>query len=317
MKAALNGSTGASTFNLEPSTAALTEAPLSFTPLADGTKTRDPAMNRPFTTFLGVDLGGGKGKNTAVARLTWRDGHLYVEETLQKLGGKHFHDEQLCAYLLAHAEAAVCAIDAPLTLPACVRCRRPLCPGQATCADATVAWFRDVGNGLVASPARSNGKPLITPYTQRVSEVILHRRHGILPRETLGQGMGPLTARARYLVHALRPTFRLDENLIEVYPKATIHQLFGARAARGYKRQTAAHRVRLGIIERLADESRLRFARRPRNWPEFCDQSDHLFDALICAYTAYLWARDAWTLPEADREVVAEDGWIWFPDAAR
>ncbi|MBI5477342.1 MAG: DUF429 domain-containing protein [Deltaproteobacteria bacterium] len=273
-------------------------------------------MARPFTTFLGVDLGGGKGKNTAVARLAWRDGQLLVEETLQKLNGKPLYDEPLCSYLRTHADGAVCAIDAPLTLPACVRCPRPACPGQAACDDTTVAWFRRVGNGLVAGEARPNGKPRTTPYTQRAAEVVLHRRHGILPRETLGQGMGPLTARARYLVQTLRPTFRQGENLIEVYPKATIQQLFGARMARGYKRQTAAHRVRLGIIERLADEARLRFARRPRNWPEFCDQSDHLFDALVCAYTAYLWTRDGWTLPEADREVFGEDGWIWFPEAA-
>jgi len=271
-------------------------------------------MKRSFTTFLGVDLGGGKGRNTAVARLTLSDGHLVVEETLQKIGGKAFYDEQLAAYLRAHVDGAACAIDAPLTLPVCVRCTRPECPGHAVCDDATVAWFRRVGNDLVAGQGRANGKPLTTPYTQRASEVVLHRRHGILPRETLGQGMGPLTARARYLVQSLRPSFRLEENLIEVYPKATIHRLFGARAARGYKRQTAAHRVRLGIIERLADEARLRFARRPRNWPEFCDQSDHLFDALICAYTAYLWARDGWTLPEASRAVFAEDGWIWFPE---
>ena len=242
------------------------------------------------------------------------DGHIVVEETLQKLNGKAFYDEQLCAYLRGHVEGAVCAVDAPLTLPACVRCTRLECPGQAACVDTTVEWFRRVGNDLVAGQGRANGKPLTTPYTQRASEVVLHRRHGILPRETLGQGMGPLTARARYLVQSLRPSFRLEENLIEVYPKATIHRLFGARAARGYKRQTAAQRVRLGIIERLADEARLRFARRPRNWPEFCDQSDHLFDALICAYTAYLWARDGWTLPEVDREVFREDGWIYFPD---
>jgi predicted nuclease with RNAse H fold len=271
-------------------------------------------MSRPFTTFLGVDLGGGKGRNTAVARLTLSDGYLVVEETLQKLNGKAFYDEQLGAYLREHVAGAVCGIDAPLTLPACVRCTRPECPGQGACGDPTVEWFRRVGNVLVAGEGRANGKPLTTPYTQRASEVVLHRTHGILPRETLGQGMGPLTARARYLVQSLRPSYRLDENLIEVYPKATIHRLFGERAARGYKRQTAAHRVRLGIIERLADEAKLRFARRPRNWPEFCDQSDHLFDALICAYTAYLWARDGWTLPEADRDVFREDGWIWFPE---
>ena len=39
-------------------------------------------MLRPqFTTFIGVDLGGGKGKNTAVARLELvaNNGSSYVE----------------------------------------------------------------------------------------------------------------------------------------------------------------------------------------------------------------------------------------------
>ncbi|HEY3359649.1 MAG TPA: DUF429 domain-containing protein [Polyangia bacterium] len=271
-------------------------------------------MLRPFTTFLGVDLGGGKGKNTAVARLTWREDHLWVEEVLAKHGGQPFYDAPLCDYLTAHAAGAVCAMDAPLGLPACLRCRRPACPGADACVDDTVVWFRTRAPAP-PGPPHAHGKPLATPYTQRAAEVVLHRSYQILPRETLGQGMGPLTARAHYLAQALRPTYRLGDNLIEVYPKATVHQLFGPRAARGYKRQTAAARVRLGIIEQLVDEAKLAFARKPRNWPEFCDQSDHLFDALICAYTAFLWARDGWSLPATDRHVFEEDGWIWFPGA--
>ena len=36
-------------------------------------------MQRPFHTFLGIDLGGGKGKNTAVARLeASENGHVEV-----------------------------------------------------------------------------------------------------------------------------------------------------------------------------------------------------------------------------------------------
>ena len=43
-------------------------------------------------------------------------------------------------------------------------------------------------------------------------------------------------------------------------------------------------------------------------------QNDHQLDALLCAYTAFLWARDGWELP-AD-PIYAEDGWIWFPEKA-
>jgi len=273
-------------------------------------------MKRPFRTFLGVDLGGGKGKNTAVVRLALRDGHLWVEEALTRLGESPLYDDVLVPYLLEHAPQAVLAIDAPLTLPACIRCPSAACPGMEHCSDPTVAWFRRIAASAVPerTAASRKGKPTFTPYTQRATEVVLQRANSdIVPRETLGQGMGPLTARACYLVRALAPSYSLGKNLIEVYPRATLHQLFGKRYARGYKRQTAAERVRLEIIERIAQTDALRFATRPRNWPEFCDQTDHLFDALICAYTAYLWARDGWTLPEEDAQVFTEDGWIFMP----
>jgi len=35
----------------------------------------------------------------------------------------------------------------------------------------------------------------------------------------------------------------------------------------------------------------------PGQWREFTVQNDHQLDALICAYTAFLWARDGWQLP--------------------
>ena len=101
-------------------------------------------MQRPFTTFLGVDLGGGKGKNTAVARLTWRDDRLWVEEMLARHDGLPLYDGPLGRYLVAHAAGAVCAVDAPLSLPACLRCRRPECPGIDACDDV----MKKVGYGV-------------------------------------------------------------------------------------------------------------------------------------------------------------------------
>lgn len=319
-------------------------------------------MRRAFRTFIGVDLGGGKGKTTALARLRLgpppeKDGggatdseQVVIVEDLGAQGP--WYDDRLIEYLIKHAQDAVVAIDAPLTLTACVRCVLPTCPGTGTCQVPTLAWFRE--RSLAADSAGDErrgpqGKPRYTPYTQRATEVVLHEDHGILPRETLGQGMGPLTARMAYLRHALSSHFRLNENLLEVYPKATLTQLFpdpvapaptpaadgqrgirykdpngkpitlsgsGAvkaesQVARLYKRSGHALPTRTRVLDELAG---VRFG--PGQWREFAVQSDHQFDALICAYTAFLWTRDGWEMPPDPDRVFAEDGWIWFPPGA-
>jgi hypothetical protein len=323
-------------------------------------------MRRAFRTFIGVDLGGGKGKTTAIARLRAPDpasahgaengnGIADPPEIIVEEMGAHgpWYDEQLVEYLLRHAEGAVLAIDAPLTLTACVRCTLPVCPGVGLCEVPTVSWFRERSvEHEQLSGDKTQRKPRYTPYTQRATEVILHEDFGITPRETLGQGMGPLTARMAYLRHALQGAYTLNKNLLEVYPKATLTQLFpdtpqppaspaekpsggpgGARVvyrdgngqavrlyggqevrttqsqvARLYKRSGHALPTRTRVLEELPG---LRFG--PGQWREFAVQNDHQFDALICAYTAYLWTRDGWELPADPRRVFAEDGWIWFP----
>lgn len=299
-------------------------------------------MQRQFQRFLGVDLGGGKGKTTAVARLELTgDGLLEVVEvgTNRTDGAQPWYDDILIDYLALHMKDAVLAMDAPLTLPACIRCQEPVCPGMADCVDPTIVWFRTEGEQLIAQAAvedrdriaavpanakRTGGrnghapvapraaKPLTTPYTQRAAEVVLHRRYGIIPRETLGQGMGPLTARASHLVRALgRFGYGLNKNLIEVYPKATIHQLWGRKIARSYKREVETWETRAAVLESL--RGKLEFARSSRMAREECLRNDHCFDAVICAYTGYLWARDGWTLPTEQRDVYDVDGWIWAP----
>ena len=36
-------------------------------------------------------------------------------------------------------------------------------------------------------------------------------------------------------------------------------------------------------------------------------------DAVLSAYTAFLWARDGWELPGDHSDVFDQDGWIWTP----
>jgi len=101
-------------------------------------------------------------------------------------------------------------------------------------------------------------------------------------------------------------THRLNENLIEVYPKATLTQLFTARTTRGYKRSAGSPQTRLDMLNALGD---LTFA--PGAWRQHALDNDHKFDAVICAYTAYLWSRGACLEPTD--QIVRDDGWIYFP----
>jgi predicted nuclease with RNAse H fold len=294
-------------------------------------------MARSFRTFLGVDLGGGKGKTTAVAKLELVEGGvLEVVEVGTTRDQQPWYDDNLLELLASHAGDAVVAMDAPLTLTACVRCREPVCPGMVACVDPTIVWFRTAGADLIQKSMESdrdqiaaipaNGKhrrapiaapsparkPQSTPYTQRATEVVLHRRHGIIPRETLGQGMGPLTARAAYLVRALsRLGYAVNENLIEVYPKATLQMLWGRKVARAYKREVETWETRARVLESL--RGKLEFGARSRLAKEDVLRNDHNFDAVIAAYTAYLWSTEGWTLPVEHREVFDADGWIWVP----
>ena len=137
----------------------------------------------------------------------------------------------------------------------------------------------------------------------------LAHRLGIVPREALGQGTGPLAARAAHLTRALADRFTLNETLLEVYPKGTLAALGFSRP---YKKHLHERETRARILEALAGD--LRFG--PGVWRELCVQSDHLFEAVICAYTGYLWARDAWTAP-AGHEGLLAGGWIWTPPRAQ
>lgn len=270
--------------------------------------------------MLGVDLGGGKGKKTAVATLrieahnaTGTSSSATVIEIAPRLGALPFYDGALVETIRRFGDGTLLCVDAPLTMPPCLRCQVSVCPGQVECVDPSVIEMRAIAAGGPDDRDTRRGKPAITPYTQRATEVFMAHRLGIVPREAMGQGTGPLAARAAYLARALADRFRLNENLLEVYPKGTLQALGFSRP---YKKHLHERETRAGILESLSGE--LRFG--PGVWRELCIQSDHLFDAVICAFTGYLWARDAWTAPVARTDgrgpARVEDGWIWIPPIA-
>jgi len=287
-------------------------------------------VTRRFTTFVGVDLGGARGKTTAVAQIRQgADGRAWVQSVATRHRGEPWVDDTLLGYVEGLGNDVVVAVDAPLTAPACGRCVVPACPGVEACVDPAVVWLRTNGRALTEESAMAGQAVVggvtvtrtaarqrlrIQPYAHRCTELVLCYDRGLVPSSAVGAAVGLVAQRAVHLRRRLlRAGFELHQNLIEVSPAATIAALFDRRRARGYKRDADPWETRAEIIEQLAD---LEFAPGSRMAREDVLRNDHCFDAVIDAYTAFLWARDGWQLPDSGGPF-AEDGWIWVPPAKR
>ncbi len=275
-------------------------------------------MKRAFARFIGVDLGGTRGKTTAIAVLRSGSNGAEVMEVATRSVRQPWTDETLVQRLGEPSTDTVIAIDAPLTQAACNRCERPVCPGMEACADPAVVWLRTDGRALVrkvaaetvngTTPPTVTAQARLAPYAHRATDVVMTYGRGLLPLSALGTANGNIAARANQLRRRLRGAgFELHKNLLEVSPAATVAALCGVRASRGYKRDADPWRTRALILERLGD---LTFAPQSRMAREDVLQNDHCFDAVISGYTAYLWARDGWTTPEGCFD---QDGWIVAP----
>jgi hypothetical protein len=279
-------------------------------------------VKRPFQRFIGVDLGGGRGKTTALAELRMGTAGAEVIEVATRSSKLAWTDETLVQRLAVQDPTAVIALDAPLTQAACGRCERPVCPGMEACADPAVAWLRTEGRALIrkvaaetvgaggraSSSVTMQAQARLAPYTHRATDVVMTYGRGLLPLSSLGAVTGTIASRAHQLRRRLRGAgYELHRNLIEVSPSATVGALCGSRFARGYKRDADPWRTRALILEQLGD---LSFARQSRMAREDVLQNDHCFDAVMSAYTAYLWARDGWDVPDG---CFGEDGWVFTP----
>lgn len=291
-------------------------------------------MKRPFSRFVGVDLGGGRGKTTAVAEIRIAAiGGAEVIEVATRSGKLPWTDETLIGRLAIPDPQRVVAVDAPLTQTACGRCERQVCPGMDACVDPAVVWLRtegrsllqkvaaetaaaSSGNAMARAIARANAAPRpaqtaqarLAPYAHRATDVVMTYQRGLLPLSSLGAANSTITARAGQLRRRLRGAgYQLHGNLLEVSPTATIAALCGPRTARGYKRDADPWVTRASVLESFGD---LSFAPQSRMAREDVLRNDHCFDAVISAYTAYLWARDGWEMPGG---VFVDDGWIAAP----
>ena len=82
-----------------------------------GYRTLTEGVQRKFNHVLGIDLGGGKGKKTALATLRVDGSAATVVDIAPRTGAAPFYDPTLLDTIRAYGDETLLCIDAPLTLP--------------------------------------------------------------------------------------------------------------------------------------------------------------------------------------------------------
>jgi predicted nuclease with RNAse H fold len=241
---------------------------------------------------LGIDLAGVTGA-TGYAMIEVGEGPRLGEAGLVPVKGSPLESEERLLGLIDRLEPERIAIDAPLTLPPCLTCP-PYCRGP--------------GENCELQAAREMWKAGSNPVIRRACEVEARRRvAGLDPNPTMGLGI--IAARAVSLVRKLEargepPCSIVRGEVVEVYPAASLRQLgFTGRPPRGAP-HADRHTFYKAVVTELSAE-----IDGAGDEPQ-CSGDDDVFDALIAAYTGWLYP-DRVAAPPKSFNLAT--GWIWVP----
>src|SRR5262249_33428731 len=133
-----------------------------------------PVNDTQLPSCAGVHLSGPNANKTALAVLVGdpRKSPLKIAKVYEKIGafGTLFSDERLAHILTLDGPFAEVFIDCPLTVPPCVACQRPMCPGVVKCDDVSVAYMLAISSKVRRRGARK-ARP-VNPQSQRLWDVM-------------------------------------------------------------------------------------------------------------------------------------------------
>jgi len=247
--------------------------------------------------YVGIDLGGRKGKTTMISCLSSSKGRAIVDEIHQVPS----NNDDYIVNFLKRGEVQIVAIDSPLQFPICARCALKDCPGVARCEVPITKEIVKMGGN---------------PYTQRLAEIYLQKFEEIKPIQTMA--LGQIVSRAIHLLRRLKTEGFPLKKIIETYPKASLLCLSRVeglnsedfkKGVRNYKRKGEGARWRRLLMGYL--QPRIDFSKFERD----CAASHDKFDAVIAGFTAYLF--DKGLTIEVPNEMFKQDGWIYLPNYER
>lgn len=261
--------------------------------------------------FVGLTLGGGKGRKTSLCVLEYyvKEKKLFLSELHENIEEKIkiSSDSQIIKIIEGHSKSLhTVAIDAPLKPPKCIRCRLP-CPGHEDCDEPEIKWMWKWHKKR--SPKKRPNK-IFTPYTERCVEQYISTEVDaeIFPDHAFGSNRAPLMARALYLKRRIKKA-----KVIEVLPRLSVWRIglqMGIRKSRlpYYKHMTKGPAIRQVFLDRWSEEG-LSFIYH-RDF-KLMVKDAFAFESLICAYTAYLQYRGM--CESRPKNFPKGEPWISFP----
>lgn len=262
--------------------------------------------------FMGLSLGGGKTDKTCLAQIEYYpdQSKLFLHHINEKIQSDHLVSaDQKIIDLIGRNQKSTeyVAVDAPLRLPKCVRCRLP-CPGYEKCTESEIQWMWE---RYRERNKKKRPKKLFTPYTERCCEIYVSTalEEPFHPSHALGANAAPLTARAHYLQR------RIEIPMIEVYPKLSLWRIgrsmnIQKSYLRHHKHSVEGRPARQAILQQLISR-KIAFIYEVDL--KLMIENGYAFDAFLCALTAMLKFKGE--VESRPKGFPRSEGWIEFPKA--
>lgn len=269
-----------------------------------------------YPVIAGIHLSGPNSQRTAVIVLA---GHplikpLKIIGLYEKIGsqGKLFSDELLVDVLKYEARLDRVFVDCPISLPPCVACLRPVCPGVVECEDVSVAYMQALAQRLRRQGARK--KRPINPQSQRLWDIAFQAESDRMFEPTYSANLAPLVIRARTLQRRLN----LALPHLQLFETSVSHGLQRLCLRLGMKDDTCEHfrsfergkLIRSEIVKRMiaqhwVDEESV------EDWSDVWTSVD-TFQAFITAVTGAFVTAGMTQLRPLD--FLESEGWVFLPE---
>lgn len=261
----------------------------------------------------GVHLAGPNSTKTTLVILAGPagEGPLKIQGIYDRMGtvNKLFSDDRLFEVLRAEDPDRV-MIDSPLSVPPCVACTRPVCPGVNACEDIAVAFMQK----MVDTHTGKKKKKPMNPQTQRIWDVKeWYRWHPSLQEPTYSSNKAPLVVRSLTLqrrLNSLEKPLRLYETSIPHAISVLVDQLaLPSDLAYEYRAFGIGREKRQAILRKLVE---MRFL--DAEIPPEVSATVEVFSAVIAGVVAGMEQRDLVSRPE--NEFFQGQGWVYLPKLA-
>jgi hypothetical protein len=278
-------------------------------------------------SYAGIHLSGVSANRTSIAIVRGRilESPLRIMKVYERIGsfGSLFSDERLLDVLTHAGPFAEVFIDCPLSVPPCVACARPTCPGVVSCEDLAVAYMLRANERLRRRGA-AKSRPL-NPQSQRLWDVyqLESRPEGDRPEPSYSANLAPLVTRALTLQKRLRGA-ALDTQLRETSIPHAIQELASSlglapRVFQTYRRFEGGQKVRLRLLEQLIVHGWLQMdfdlrEARPGDDPptvEQIAQTPETFHAVMAALVAAMHHMGMTQPPPP--HFGGQEGWVYIP----